>query len=199
MIKFIKKFAQFNLPIFIKFKFINFPNNKFEFVKLNFRSFSEEKENLVSEENEFLSDILVREKINLTKLSINLLKYLENNFKSYEKLCEDSIKISYDISEAPEQNEFLKNELVRINRQINNYSRDNNYYEEYKNILNEIYSTEILIREANEIGDDEIKKSAMKDLTQLKTQLETLQSEIIEYLIPDQEVITILIKIYSQP
>ena len=193
MIKFLKKFAQFNnLPIFIKLKFINFPRNNLEFVKINFRSFSEEKENIVSEENKFLSDILVREKINLTKLSINLLKYLENNFISYEKLCEDSIKISYDIAEAPDQNEFLRNELVRINRQINNYSRDNNYYEEFKNLLNEIYSTEILIREANEIGDDEIKKSAMKDLTQLKTQLETLQSEIIEYLIPDQEVITIL-------
>jgi hypothetical protein len=190
MIKFIKKLAHLNTPIFIKLNFFHFPKNNFQFIKFNYRTFSEEKENLVSEENNLLSDILVKEKINLTKLSINLLKYLENNFRSYEKLCEDSIKISYDISEAPEQNEFLRNELVRINRQINNYSRDNNYYEDFKNLLNEIYSTEMLIREANDIGDDEIKKSAMKDLAELKTQLETLQGEIIEYLIPDQEVIS---------
>lgn len=191
MIKFIKKFTHLNSSIFIKFNFSLFPRRNFQLIKINYRPFSDEKEITIDKENEYLSDVLIKEKLNLTKLTINLLKYLENNFIAYEKLCQDSIKLSYDIAEAPEQSEFLKNELVRINRQINNYSRDNNYYDEYKNILNEILSTEMLIREANEIGDDEIKKSAIKDLAELKQQLETLQREIIEFLIPDQEVLRI--------
>jgi hypothetical protein len=188
MIKLIKKFTQLYSPVFLKLNFSLFPKKNFQFIKINYKTFSEEKENTNLEENLLLSDILIREKLNLTKLTINLLKYLENNFRSYEKLCEDSIKLSYDIAEAPEQSEFLKNELARINKQIHNYSRDNNYYDEFKNLLNEILSTDMLIKEASEIGDDEIKKSAIKDLAEFKNQLEILQGEIIEYLIPDQEV-----------
>ncbi len=189
MINLIKKLTRTDSSFFKKFNFCYFKKIDFRLIKLNYRTFSAETKDSLNEENQMLSEILIKENLKLTKLSINLLKYLENNFKSYEKLCEDSIKISYDISEAPDQNEFLKIELVRINRQINNYSRDNNYYEEFRNLLNDIYSSEMLIREAHELGDEEIKKSAIKDSIELKKQLDTLQSEIIEYLIPDKEVL----------
>jgi hypothetical protein len=168
---------------------------KCHYMKLNYNHSQEFCEQVEEIKNDTirLSEIIKNKNLGLSKLSVNLLKYLENNYQKYLDMYDNSIKMAYELSESPEGSDYLKTELVRVNRQINNFTKDNNYYDDFKSLVEEIQSTADLILEADSIGDDEIKKSAMKDLAQLKSQLETLQNEIIEYYIPDQDVFDLLI------
>ena len=142
--------------------------------------------NNLAEKEEKLSEKLSSKNLNLSKLTINILKYLERNFELYQALCEDSIKLSYDLSESPEGNEFVKSELMRINRQISSFSKDNYLFEELKNLLIGIDSAIELHKEAVEIDDEEIKSSALSELKENRQKLEELQQEIVEYFIPDE-------------
>lgn len=126
----------------------------------------------------------------LTKLTLNIWKYLENNQKIYRRLCDESIKISYDIADKEKATEVLKNELVRINRQINEFSRENYLHEEMTKLLQGIQEAEELVKEATEIGDEEIKESAIKETAEMRNSLKQLETEIIEFLIPDDSVST---------
>ena len=84
-------------------------------------------------EQPLLSHILKSQKTTLNKLTLNILSYLESNQDMYKRWCEDSIKLSYDLGEAENNgNETLKNELIRINKQINLFSKENYYYDELK-------------------------------------------------------------------
>jgi hypothetical protein len=154
--------------------------------KVSIKSFCAKEDTKEKEEELKLSQVIAQKDLKLSKLTINLLKYLERNFDMYQRLCEDSIKLSYDLSESPDGNDFLKSELMRINRQISTFSKDNYFFDELKNLINQIDSTQELIREAEEIQDDEIKSSAVRELADYRQKLEELQGEIIEYLIPDE-------------
>jgi hypothetical protein len=133
-----------------------------------------------------LSHQIAGKDLKLSKLSLNILKYLERNFELYEQLCEDSIKLSYDLSESSDGNEYLKNELMRINRQISTFSKDNYFFEEIKNLIKHIDSNIELIKEAEEINDEEIKLSAINEIKECRKKMDELQDEIVEYLIPDE-------------
>jgi peptide chain release factor 1 len=164
-------------------------NKKFPLLNINIRRFCHLKEDMVKETTPEppLSHKLKKDNSKINKLTLKILTFLENNQETYKGWCEDSIKLSYDLSE-PENvnNETLKNELIRINKQINNFSKENYYFEEFKNLLEEYSSTESLISEAKEIGEKEIVDSASKELLSLKEKLTTLEQEIIEFLIPDE-------------
>lgn len=169
------------------------------FLKFRYKTFtvSIQPEINVNDPDPALSKIILTKNLQLSKLSINILQYLENNFELYNKLCEESIKLAYEISDTNEGNDYLKNELMRVNRQISTFSKDNFYFEEYQHIVREMISSNELLIEASELNDEEFKKSANKDLEELKKKLQDLQNEIIEHLIPNQSVYFYIILIDS--
>jgi hypothetical protein len=191
LFKYVRKFLSKNLgnrllkynKVDSDFRINPITQNKFSHTIRTFCSSEISQEN---HEEIKLSQIIAKKDLKLSKLIINLLKYLERNFDTYQRICEDSIKLSYDLSESPDGNDFLKSELMRINRQISTFSKDNYFFEEMKSLINQIDSSQELIREAEEIQDDEIKSSAIKELADSRQKLEELQAEIIEYLIPDE-------------
>lgn len=141
------------------------------------------------EKIEYLSEkIKNKEKFKLTELNINILKHLENNNKTYIQLCNDSVKLSYEISEETNKsNDYIKNELIRVNKQINKFERTNIYYVEYTKIIENILSTVNFNEEANEIGDEELIQISLKDLEKLYKDLSDYQEEVIEVLIPSEK------------
>jgi hypothetical protein len=177
-----------NLNLFKK-KFIydiKFPVFKhFCFVEDKLKSDKIEDE----KKDELLSNLVNYKELKISKLSFNILKYLEKNYELYTRLCEDCVKLSYELSDASEGTDFLKNELIRINRQISTFSRENYYHDEFSNLIRELISTNELIKEAIDLGEDEIKISAQFDFKNLQNKIEELQNEIIEYLIPDDNVL----------
>lgn len=171
-----------NKKLFNYFKLNLFTFNSLRSIhKIPIRTFCEEIKNEIK-----LSEKITGKDLKLTKMNINILKYLERNFELYTKLCEDSIKLSFDLSENPEGNDFLKSELLRINRQISTFSKDNYYYDEVRKYITQIEENYELIKEAEEIGDMDIKTSAVTEIESFRSKLEELQTEIIEYFIPDE-------------
>jgi hypothetical protein len=181
--KYVLNFLMKNIRLKLKF-------NQLICHTITYKLFSEKIEVFEKEEiEEKLSEKIKTKDLKLSKLTINILKYLEKNYDLYKKLCEDSIKLSYDLSESPDGDNYVKSELMRINRQIASFSKDNYLFEELKGIICSIESAVDLHREAAEISDDEIKKEALRDLDDSREKLEELQKEIIEYFIPDEYVI----------
>jgi hypothetical protein len=178
-----------NNKLFNNFKLLKniFKINTHCYIKIPTRFFCEK-----IEEVKLLSDKILGKDLKLSKMNINILKYLERNFELYTKLCEDSIKLSFDLSENPEGNDFMKSELLRINRQISTFSKDNFYYDEVRKLFTQIEENYDLIKEAEEIGDIDIKNSAINEIESHRLKLEELQTEIIEYFIPDEYVIIFL-------
>jgi protein subunit release factor A len=122
--------------------------------------------------------------LKLPNLTLQILKYLENNQIIYERLCEESTQLAYEASKS----ELLKNELMRVNKQIHEFSKENYYYDEYKESIQEILSNMILYNEAIEINDKDIAEQATTDITKYKNKLEELKDEVIEFLIPESSV-----------
>lgn len=129
---------------------------------------------------------IVSEKVNYPELCLNLLKYLEQNQLSFKNLYDDSMKIAVDIAEG-NANDFLKTELARMNRQISEFYKENMYYDQYRSIMEEIFTTEKLRREALDIGDDELASGALNDINELTVKLKELKEEILDFLIPDDD------------
>jgi hypothetical protein len=183
------KTCKYVFNLFIKNKSFIIVYPYFKSDKMTHKFFSEKIEIFEKEEiEEKLSEKIKKKDLKISHLTINILKYLENNYELYKRLCEDSIKLSYDLSESPDSDNYVKSELMRINRQISSFSKDNYLFEELKGIIGSIDSAIDLHREAIEINDDEIKKMALNDLNENKEKLEELQKEIIEYFIPDEYV-----------
>jgi len=137
-------------------------------------------------------------KYKLSQLTFNILKHLENNQETYKNLCEESVKLSYEISEN-KNNDYIKEELIRINKQINKFEKQNVHYNDFYNLIFEIYNTVHFLEEAQEIGDDELSKSAITDLDRLYKDLANYQEEVINFLIPNEkaEIDTIKLEIKS--
>jgi len=160
------------------------------------KSFSEISNIKVNNENENIIDKpeteYISKKINdpkkykLTKLTLNILKHLENHQEIYKNLCEESVKLSYEISEAT-NNEYIKDELIRVNKQINKFEKENVYYNDFNKSITEIYNTTNFLEEAQEIGDDELIKSAVTDLDHLYKELNSFQEDLISFLIPNDK------------
>jgi peptide chain release factor 1 len=150
--------------------------------------FSMEGENIEYLTNKIETNILLK-KYKLADLNINILKHLENNNITYKQLCYDSVKLSYEISEETSNlsNEFVKNELIRVNKQINKFERTNIYYIEYNKLIENIISTTNFYEEANEIGDEELIQISKKDLDKLYIDLKQYQEEVIDALIPKEK------------
>lgn len=144
-------------------------------------------------EMQFLSNKPFPEELKIAKLSKNILKYLENNQVIYNRLCNESVQLSYEIGNNA--SDIIKNELIRVNKQINSFQRDTYYYEQFNNTLKEMLSTNELLKEAIEIGEEELKTTAEKDLENYRIKLEEMQTEIIEYLIPEDEVCLLILLI----
>lgn len=185
------KTCKYFIKLLISNNGLNTNKNFYSYKLLRFKNFCEKiemfKEN---DQEELLSNKLKTNNLNLSNLTINILKYLENNYQLYKRLCEDSVKLSYELSEHADGGDFLKAELLRINRQISTFSKDNHFYEELKRLILNIESSLELYNEALEIQDEEIKNSAIQDLDSNRKKLEELQQDIIEYFIPDESVIT---------
>ena len=128
-----------------------------------------------------------------TKLTKNIFKYLSASSELYNKMGEDAIKISYDVSNEP-SNEYLKDELIRINTQLHLFQREMNYFEEMSNLINEINFNEELVKEAIKTGETEIAMTSKTEIKKLKKEIEDFENEIVEYLIPEEEVLIILLR-----
>lgn len=193
-----------------KFLFAFFTNKK-NFSKNNFltktqiRKFSDfstnSSENTIYEkpESDYLSKkIKDPKKYKLSSLTLNILKHLENNQEIYKSLCDESVKLSYEISEN-QNSDFIKDELIRVNKQINKFEKENVHFSDFNKLLTEIYSTVHFLEEAQEIGDDELSKSAQADLDRLYADLGSVQEELINFLIPSDraDVDTIKLEIKS--
>ena len=118
-------------------------------------------------------------------MSIQILKYLENNQEIYKRLCNDSELLSFEVSNNP--NDFLRNELMRVNKQINDFSKENYYHDEYSNLIEELLSANSMHKEAIEIGEIELAISLKKDIDAIKFKIDSFQNEIIEFLIPEDD------------
>ena len=149
---------------------------------------NEENTNILEKvEEDYLSKkILNPKKYKLSDLTLNILKHLENNQRIYLNLCEESVKLSYEISESS-SNDFIKDELLRVNKQINKYEKENVYYYEYNKIIYNIFSTTNLLEEAIEIGEDELIKSANIELEIYYKELSSYQEDLINFLIPNDK------------
>ena len=123
--------------------------------------------------------------LGLKNLSIQILRYLENNQEIYKRLCNESEILSFEISSNP--NDFIKNELMRINKQINDFSKENYYYDEYSNLIEELLSANSMQKEALDIGENELALSLKKDLDSINSKIYSFQNEIIEFLIPEDD------------
>ncbi len=122
-----------------------------------------------------------------TKLTKNIYKYLSGSCDLYAKLGEDSIKLAFDVSNEP-SNAFLKDELIRINKQLNYLQREITYHDEIIRIISEISFNVELIKEASSSGDSDIVSNSKGELKKLNHEIIELENEIIEYLIPEEEV-----------
>jgi len=150
-------------------------------------------------ESEYLSKkIKDVKKYKLSNLSLNILKHLENNQEIYKSLCDESVKLSYEISEN-QNSDFIKDELIRVNKQINKFEKENVQYLDFNKLLTDIYSTVHFLDEAQEIRDDELSKSAIADLDRLYSELSVAQEELINFLLPSDraDVDTIKLEIKS--
>lgn len=140
----------------------------------------------------------IRNKLKFSDLTINILKHLENNHEIYKNLCEESVKLSYEISEN-NNGDYIKEELLRVNKQINKFEKGNVHFADYHKLLSDIYSSTNFLEEAQEIGDDELCKSAMAELEQYYSELNNYQEELINFLIPNEraDIDTIKLEIKS--
>jgi hypothetical protein len=125
--------------------------------------------------------------LNLPKLTLQILKYFENNQMIYRRLCDESTQLAFEATSS----DLLKNELMRVNKQIHEFGKENYYYEDLLECIKEILSNMTLRQEAIEIDDKDIVKQAEMDIEKFKHKLEDLQKEIIEFLIPEESVIFI--------
>jgi hypothetical protein len=130
---------------------------------------------------------VIKSDLKLPTLTIQILKFLENNQTTYHRLCEESVQLSFEAANS----DLLKNELMRVNKQIHEFSRENAFFEEFSECIKEILSNMTLRQEAVEINDTDIAKQAESDIEKFKLRLEALQGEIIEFLIPEESVIFI--------
>jgi hypothetical protein len=122
-----------------------------------------------------------------SKLTKNIYKYLSGSCYLYAKLGEDSIKLAFDVSNEP-SNDFLKDELIRINKQLNYLQREITYHDEIIRIISEISFNVELIKEASRSGDSDLVSNSKGELKKLNHEIVELENEIIEYLIPEEEV-----------
>ena len=132
-------------------------------------------------------------KIYFTKLTKNIYKFLTSSCTLYNNLGEDSVKIAYDVSNEPSNN-YLKEELLRINKQLNFLQREVSYHDEITRIINDITFNVDLIKEACNSGESDIISNCKGELKRLSEEIVTLENEIVEYLIPDDEVYKLIIK-----
>jgi len=126
--------------------------------------------------------------LNLKPFTLNLLKFLERTQNLHTKLSEESLAITEDLYDSPNK-DFLKNQLIRLNKQINSYTKELYYYDEMITLLNDLLVNTGLLKEAEELKDDEIKKYAMSEIATISKKLVELEKDIIESLIPEEPVI----------
>ena len=125
--------------------------------------------------------------INLKTLTLSLIKFLEKTKNLYSQLNKESMAISEELFESPNQ-DFLKNQLVRINKQISSYSKELYYYDEIINLVNELLDNKNMLIEAEELKDQEIKNFSINEIKRLNEKLENLEKDVIESLLPEDEV-----------
>ena len=126
--------------------------------------------------------------LSLEKFTLCLVKYLEKTQNLHNQLNQESMALNEDLFDNPNK-DFLKNQLVRINKQISSYSKELYYYDEVLSILNNLMTEKVLLKEAEELKDEEIKKFAKSEIEQLYLKLEELEKNVIESLLPEEEVI----------
>jgi hypothetical protein len=127
-----------------------------------------------------------KDNIGLKKLTLQILKYLENNQDIYSRLCKESEQLAFEISSN--SSELLRNELMRVNKQIHEFSKENYYWDEFSGMIEELLSANTMYNESIEINEKEIAASLKADMDNIKGKINAFQDEIIEFLIPNNEV-----------
>ena len=122
-----------------------------------------------------------------TKLTKNIYKFLSASSDLYNKLGEDSIKLSYDVSSDPSK-DYLKEELLRLNKQLHYLQRELSFFEDMTKIINDIIFNEELIKEGEISSDTQLVKTSKNDIKKLSKEINELEKEIVEYLIPEEDV-----------
>jgi hypothetical protein len=130
-----------------------------------------------------------KQKLILPGLTLQILKYLEKNQQIYKRLLDEANELAQEAASS----DLLKVELMRINKQIHEFSKENYYHDEVVDCIGELLSNMTLYNEALEIDDKDIANQAESDIDSLKKKLEGLKDEIIDFLIPEN--VTVNLKI----
>ncbi len=122
----------------------------------------------------------------LNNLTLQILKYLEHNQDIYNRLLQESEQLAFEISSN--NSELLRNELMRVNKQIHEFSRENYYWGELSTMMEELLSASSMYSESLEIGEKEMADILKLDIDNIKAKINSFQDEIIEFLIPNTDV-----------
>ena len=84
-------------------------------------------------------------------------------------MLQESEQLAYEIS--TNNSELLRTELMRVNKQIHEFSKENYYWDEFSAMIEEHLSSASMYVESIEIGENEMAASLKADIENIRARI----------------------------
>lgn len=125
---------------------------------------------------------------NISKIDKSVYIYLKNSNILHKRMSEEVVDLSYRLGEEGSESGLIKNEILRLNKQLNNLNNFMEHYNQYADIIKEILNCQELIKEATELNEVDMIESAQDQINEMLSRIPQIREEVVNSLISEEKV-----------